>query len=101
MTTVVWTGPARVDLREVRDYIATDSPRYSRLTVQRIIGAVARLGKFPQSGRVVPELERPDLREVIHGNFRIVYRVKPDRIEILAVVHAARSFPSIDIGQGR
>jgi toxin ParE1/3/4 len=100
VTQVVWTSPARADLREIRNYIAPDSLRYARLTVQRIIAAVTRLRQFPLSGRIVPELERADIREVIQGNFRIVYRVKPGLIEILAVVHAARAFPS-NIGQGK
>jgi toxin ParE1/3/4 len=80
VTRVVWTQPARDDLREVRAYIAHDSARY------------ARLGDYPLSGRVVPELGRPTIREVIDGSYRI-YRVTPDAVQILAVVHATRRFP--------
>jgi plasmid stabilization system protein ParE len=42
----------------------------------------------------VPELARPTIREVIQGNYRIVYRVTTDRLEILAIVHGARDFPT-------
>jgi toxin ParE1/3/4 len=93
VTRVVWTQPARDDLREVRDYIAQDSARYARLVVARLVTAVRRLHDYPLSGRVVPELGRPTIREVIEGSYRIVYRVTPDAVQILAVVHGTRRFP--------
>ncbi len=82
--------PARDDLREIRSYIAGDSERYARLVVRELVGAVGRLRAYPLSGRIVPELGRPTLREVIEGTYRIVYRVTPDQVEVLTVVHAAR-----------
>ena len=93
MTRVVWTQPARDDLREVRAYIAQDSERYAHLVVTRLVSAVRRLRDYPLSGRVVPELGRPTIREVIDGSYRIVYRVTPDAVQILAVVHDTRRFP--------
>lgn len=93
MTRVVWTRPARDDLREIRGYIAQDSERYARVVVGRLVTAVRRLRDYPLSGRVVPELNRPTVREVIEGAYRIVYRVTPDAVQILAVVHGVRRFP--------
>lgn len=93
MTRVVWTRPARDDLREIRSYIAQDSERYARVVAARLVAAVRRLREYPLSGRVVPELGRPTVREVIEGSYRIVYRVTPDAVQILAVVHGARRFP--------
>ena len=93
MTRVVWTRPARDDLREIRDHIAADSPRYARLVCNGLVSAVGRLRTYPLSGRVVPELDRPELREVIRGNYRVVYRTTPDAVEVLAVVHTSRDFP--------
>ena len=93
MTRVVWTRPARDDLREIRAYIAQDSERYARVVVARLVAAVPRLREYPLSGRVVPELARPTIREVIEGAYRIVYRVTPDAVQILGVVHGARRFP--------
>lgn len=98
MTRVVWTRPARDDLREIRAYIAQDSERYARVVVGRLVASVRRLREYPLSGRVVPELARPTIREVIEGAYRIVYRVTPDAIEIVAVVHSARRFPPVDRG---
>jgi plasmid stabilization system protein ParE len=43
-----------------------------------------------------PEYRRPDLRELIFQNYRIVYRVKPDVVEIAAIVHGARLFPNLE-----
>ena len=94
MTRVLWTRPAREDLQEIREFIARDSPHYARLTVTRLVRAVGRLRDHPLSGRIVPELGRSTIREVIKGNFRIVYRVGPETVEILAVVHAAQDFPN-------
>lgn len=93
MTRVVWTRPARDDLREIRAYIAQDSERYARVVATRLVAAVRRLREYPLSGRVVPELGRPTVREVLEGSYRIVYRVTPDSVQILAVVHGARRFP--------
>jgi toxin ParE1/3/4 len=90
---LVWTRPARDDLREIQAYIAADSPRYAAIVVGRLVAAVRQLRAYPLSGRVVPELGRPTIREVIQGAYRIVYRVKPDAVEILTVVHGAREFP--------
>jgi plasmid stabilization system protein ParE len=98
VTRVVWTRPAHDDLRENRAYIAQDSEaqdseRYARVVVARLVAAVRRLREYPLSRRVVPELARPTTREVIEGAYRIVYRVTPDAVQILAVVHGARRFP--------
>lgn len=93
MTRLVWTRPAREDLREIRAYIARDSPRYGQATVERLVGAAERLCAYPLSGRVVPELGQPTVREVIAGSYRIVYRVTADEVQVLAVVHGARQFP--------
>jgi toxin ParE1/3/4 len=60
--------------------------------VERIIAAVERLLVNPRSGRMVPELGDEAIREVIHGNYRIVYRVRGDVVEIATVFHGARLF---------
>ena len=93
MTRVVWTRPARDDLREIRAYIAQDSERYARVVTARVVAAVRRLREYPLSGRVVPELGRSTVRELIEGTYRIVYRLTPDAVQVLAVVHGARRFP--------
>jgi toxin ParE1/3/4 len=91
--TLTWSGAARDDLRAIHTFVARDSPHYADLLVAHLIAAVDHLATFPLSGRIVPEFQQEDLREVIHGNYRVVYRVHVDAIAILTVFHAARLLP--------
>jgi addiction module RelE/StbE family toxin len=93
MTPVSWTPQAVEDLEAIRAYVARDSAHYATLLVERLFTAVDRLLTFPESGRIVPEFQRPDLREVILGSYRIVYRLRAGQAEILTVFHGARLFP--------
>lgn len=94
MTRVVWARPALEDVQEIRTYIARDSPRYARRVAERLFATVDRLHRHPLSGRVVPELGQPTVREVIEPPYRIVYRVRAETLEVVAVVHSARQFPA-------
>ncbi|MDH4186802.1 MAG: type II toxin-antitoxin system RelE/ParE family toxin [Nitrospira sp.] len=90
MTPLVWTRRAIEDVRSIQQFIAKDSPHYAQLVSQRLIDSVERLPAFPESGRVVPEVNDPAVREVIQGSYRIVYRLVQGEIHILTVHHAAR-----------
>lgn len=90
MVEVKWTLQASEDLDSIALFIAKDSPQYARLFVTDVFQAVERLGKYPQSGRIFPELNDPALREVILGNYRLVYRFNAKLIELLTVYHGAR-----------
>lgn len=92
MTRIVWAPQAVEDVEAIRAYVARDSPHYAQLVIDRIVAAVALLEGSPRSGRVVPEVGDESLREVIHGNYRIVYRLRRDLIEIATVFHGARLF---------
>jgi plasmid stabilization system protein ParE len=61
--------------------------------IDRLTRRSEQIAVFPQSGRMVPEYEAPDLREVIERPYRIIYRIKADQIDILAVVHSAQLLP--------
>ena len=78
---VVWTPQAIADVEKIRDYISRDSQFYAALVVDRIVNSVERLEAFPFSGRVVPERSDDALRELLWGNYRIVYRVAEETIE--------------------
>ena len=71
---IAWSPQSLRDLRAIRDYIAKDSEQYADLTIARIFSAVERLLHSPQSGRIVPERDNPEIREIIVGRFRVVYR---------------------------
>jgi toxin ParE1/3/4 len=89
---VTWTAQAREDLEANYLYIARDSLRYAKLTVDKIFAAIDNLEQFPMLGRVVPEIQVEDIRELIVGKFRIVYRVSEKEVEILMLHHSARPF---------
>lgn len=91
MAKINWTPQAKNDLISIAEFIARDSVKYAKIQVKRIRERVNQLGNFPNSGRVVPELDNPRTREVILGNYRIVYLISSDeRIDILTVHHSAK-----------
>jgi plasmid stabilization system protein ParE len=71
MAEVRWTPQAADDLEAIADFIATDSLHYASLVAIDVLSAVERLQVFPRSGRVVPEVRAPDIREIVLGNYRI------------------------------
>ncbi len=91
MTRIAWSPQALKDLESIRTYIAQDSQQYADLVVRRIIAAVEHLENFPESGRVVPEWNSRELREVVLPPFRIVYRHRSDRVEIVAVFRSSQA----------
>ena len=96
MNRIRWTPEAAADLEAIRDFIGRDSPHYAAAVVAQILGAIDQLELFLRSGRVVPELQRDDVRELIQGPYRIVYRVLPDDIaHILVVFRASRPLPQL------
>ena len=90
MAGVRWTLQAADDLESITDLIASDSGSYARLFASDIIRAVERLERFPSLGRLVPEANDAAIRELILGDYRVMYRVKPELVEILTVYHGNR-----------
>ena len=91
MVKINWTPQSKNDLISIAEFIAQDSRKYAKLQIQRIRERVKQLVDFPSSGRVVPELDNPRMREVIMGNYRIIYLiVNEERIDILTVHHSAK-----------
>src|SRR5262245_13274908 len=93
---VVWTDRARRHLRAIHDYIAEDSPQNATRMVDRITRKSESLARLPLSGHIVPEYENQTVRQILEGNYRIIHRVKPDRVEVIAVIHGARELPPPD-----
>jgi toxin ParE1/3/4 len=91
MVRLNWTIQAVSDLKDISDYISKDSKRYASLLVRRIQDKAKFIKLQPDCGRVVDEYERPDVRELLEGNYRIIYRkVTSSQIEILTIHHSAR-----------
>lgn len=87
---LIWTDPSIEDLRAVRDYIGRDSDYYAADLVEQVVLSVERLLRFPKLGRVVPEAQDENIRELVYQNYRIIYRIAGERIEILTIVHGSR-----------
>jgi len=97
VTEIRWTEQAVQDLKAIREFIERDSPRYGRLVAERLHEATSRLETFPDSGRVVPELGREEIREVIRGEYRIVYRREDQAATLLTIFRSSRLLPpSVD-----
>ena len=98
MVRIVWTELAVEDLREIHDYIAADSIRYAAITSHKIYLRIQAAADNPFLGRMVPEFMVKSIRELIEGNFRIIYRIQDkNKIEILRIIHGARSFKRKDL----
>lgn len=100
MVRITWTEQALDDVENIVNFISRDSVHYARMHAQKIFGAVKRLEHFPESGRVVPEIGKKEIREILLGNYRIIYRLKQNAVEILTVYHSARLLSSVDITGG-
>lgn len=61
--------------------------------VDRITSRSKQIGLFPESAQIVPEYERPNIREVIEGPYRVIYRTESNRVVVLAVIHGSRLLP--------
>ena len=87
---LVWTLEALNRLIEIEEFIAEDSPAIAIKFTDQIIRKAESLQNHPQKGRIVPEFSIPELRELIYKNYRIVYRIKQDSLEILTVFESHR-----------
>ena len=93
---VIWSPQAEARLQEIEDFIAQDSPGEAAEFIAKLIERAKVLVAFPNSGRVVPEKTSGELREIIEGNYRLVYRLKDGNIEIVTVFEGHRRFPEED-----
>jgi toxin ParE1/3/4 len=90
VASVHWTVGARRDLEEIVEYIRRDSPTSATALAERILARARTLRRYPRLGRVVPEYRDEAVRELIVGDYRVVYRLLDRRLDILAVVHGSR-----------
>jgi addiction module RelE/StbE family toxin len=86
---VHWTHSAESHLDAIYAYIAQDSPQYAKRTVDRLTRRSQQIAKFPFSGRRVPEYDIDPIREILEGTYRIIYHIRGDQIDVLAVIHGA------------
>lgn len=89
-----WTNTAVKHLLSIYEYISKDSSLYAQRMVDRLTRRSEQIATFPRSGRMVPEYEAENIREVIEESYRIIYRIKPNQLDILAVIHSSRLLSS-------
>jgi toxin ParE1/3/4 len=89
---VTWSKPARNDLKQIHDHISIDSKYYAKVVTRTIAEKADNLAEFPFFGRVVPEIDDPNVREIFVYSYRLIYEVKEGGVQVLAVVHGKRDF---------
>lgn len=92
-----WTEHAVEQLAALAEYISLDSPIYAELVIDRVVRRLEQARRFPESGRAVPEFARDDLRELIEPPYRLIYRVRPDAIEVLSVLHGRQRLEGLPL----
>ena len=89
---VIWSEPAKEDLRIIYDYIAHDSLVYAQQVVNNIIEKSETLKDFPAIGRIVPEVNDDNIRELFIYSYRIIYENSNNYTIVHAVIHGKRDF---------
>ena len=89
---VIWTTPAIKALKQIHDFIATDSKYYATETIEKIISKSQQFSSFPNIGRIVTEINDKTIREIFVYSYRLMYQIKGDDIYILAIIHGKKDF---------
>ena len=87
---VIWSEPAKADLRAIHDFIAHDSGHYAKKVTQDIVAKADNLDALPRIGKVVPELGNEAIRELPVYSYRILSEIREPAIAVLAVIHKRR-----------
>jgi addiction module RelE/StbE family toxin len=90
---VHWTENAIGHLLNIYEYISLNSPTYAKRMVDKITRRSEQISDYPFSGRKVAEYDAEDIRELIENPYRIIYRIKSDQIDVLAVIHCTQLLP--------
>ncbi|WP_163969237.1 type II toxin-antitoxin system RelE/ParE family toxin [Oceanobacillus halotolerans] len=99
MAEIRWSKLAVSDFEDIISYISIDSEENARLFVFRIIDSVETMAIFPYSGRIVPELNNELIREKFFNNYRIIYRIKENVMEVARVLHSDRELPELELNE--
>lgn len=94
---VIWAPRAITRASEIAAYIAKDRPTAAADWVEKVFAAVATLKAHPRRGRKVPEANRAEIRELIHGAYRIVYRQEARRVLVLTIRHSRRQWDEAEL----
>ena len=90
MASINWSKLATADYDSLLNYYQEIAPKFAIILAKKIYFLIDNLKKFPRIGRIIPEMENENLREIIYRNFRIIYRIKGNDIEIVRIIHSSR-----------
>jgi len=94
---IIWSPLAVERAAEIAEYISRDNPTAAEKWVDTAFSKVEQLKSFPESGRIVPEINNKDFRELLYGNYRIIYRVEKTQVSILTIRHGKQVLPIDEI----
>ncbi|MBN2267743.1 MAG: type II toxin-antitoxin system RelE/ParE family toxin [Candidatus Babeliaceae bacterium] len=94
---IIWSPLAVDRALEIAEYIAQDKPSAAEKWINTVFSKVEKLKSSPEIGRVVPEIRNDQFRELIYGNYRIIYRIEKKRISILTIRHGKQILPIEEI----
>ncbi len=94
---IIWSPLAIERATEIVDYISQDKPSAAENWINTVFSKLESLEFLPEKGRIVPEIENSQFRELIYGNYRIVYRIEQKQISVLTIRHGMQILPVDEI----
>ena len=94
---IIWSPLAIDRASEIAEYIASDKPSAANKWITKVFSKVDQLESSPEIGRVVPEIGNEQFRELIYGNYRIIYRIEKNQVLILTIRHGKQILPVDEI----
>ncbi|PSQ75523.1 MAG: type II toxin-antitoxin system RelE/ParE family toxin [Bacteroidetes bacterium QH_6_63_17] len=100
MATLTWRPQALSDLESIEEYYADIAPDYASLLVDGLLEQAEQLEAFPRMGRIVPEIDDEDIRELIYRDYRLIYIADSENgeVNVLAVIHSSQHLGSLNSG---
>ncbi len=96
MAQIRWTDFGIEELNQIGEFISNDSLRYAEITVAELFSATDILEQYPKTGTIVPMFQDENVRQLIKGNYRIIYLIiDEDSIDVLTVHHGSRLISNI------
>ncbi len=90
MVEIRWSPIATDDYESIIRYYEKTAPKFAQNFAKKIIYIIENIIQFPKMGRLVPEFENTEIREIAYRNFRIIYRLQEDFLEIARIIHGSR-----------
>lgn len=94
---IEWSALAIERITEIANYIAADKPKAAENWTLSLFDAVEVLVDFPELGRVIPEIRDSGFREIMKGNYRIIYKFEGETVSILTIRHGRQILPIEEI----